>query len=228
MRVSHPHVGIFSTVDALMRGDSTSTGFFTNASLYDAKYELIEYKTAQGAVLVPNSGTGDVLICRYDTATLIPTWVQTAGGRGEDGGGNYFVDGNNGSVYVTGYFQDTAYFPITPGSSRCDTVISQGNGDMFIAKYRYDNGALQWVRSGGSKNSDVVFMYGGSRHSETFMLVDSVSVTICTNFFGPATFSDHSIDAKPTGSAVAIRYNKKDGSVLSVRFVTDMAELRER
>ena len=211
-----------------MRADTSRTGFFTNTSLFDVKYQEIEYRTARGNIFVKNDGSQNILICRYDTATLQPIWVQAAGGRGGDGGLNYYTVPPENAVYVVGCFEDTAYFPRLPGSPNCDTIVSRGNADMFIAKYSYDTGALLWVRSGGSVNSDVVFMYGGVRHTETLMLVDSTAVTICANFFGEAIFSGRSIAAKPTGSAIAILYDKQDGSVLSVRFVTDMSELRER
>lgn len=225
MRVRHPQTAIFSTVETLMRGDRSRTGFFTNTSLYDKKYEQIEYRTIQGAVFVPNDGTQNVLLCRYDTVSLKPIWVQTAGGKGGDGGLNYYTVPPENAVYVVGCFEDTAYFPKNPRSPVCDTVISHGMVDLFIAKYRFETGELLWVRSGGSAYSDVVFIYGGSRHTETYMTVDSAVVTVYANFFDSATFGDRKIDAKTSGSAVQIAYRKTDGEVSDLRFVTALPSL---
>lgn len=208
------HIAIFSTVEALQRGDTTRTGFFTNASLFDTAYHAITYETARGSVTVPNDGTQNFLLCRYDTTSLKPIWVAVGGGRGGDGGINYHTVPSEHAVYVVGCFEDTAYFPRFAGSEPCDTLVSRGYADMFIAKYDYETGALQWIRSGGSRYSDVVFMYEGTRHQEVFMIVDSAAVTVYTNCFGPAHFGDTIINAKLEGEAVWIRYDKETGDVL--------------
>lgn len=228
VKVKHPHCAVFSTVGALMRDDTTRTGFFTNVSLFDKKYEEIEYTTAQGSVFVPNDGTQNCLICRYDTVTLKPIWINVAGGSGGDGGVNYYTVPPENAVYVVGYFEGTAYFPKAPGSPWCDTLVSYGMADMFIAKYSYDKGVLQWVRSGGSAYSDVVFTYNGARHTETYMTVDSIAVTVYANFFGRSTFDGKFIDAKTSGAAVAISYDKKNGEVKDVRFVTELPAITKQ
>ncbi len=222
VRVRHPHAAVFSAVEPLMRGDTTRTGFFTNTSLFDAKYQDIHYRTKLGDVFVKNDTTQNVLVCRYDTATMQPIWVQTAGGKGGDGGLNYYTVPPENAVYVVGIFEGTAYFPRHPGSSMYDSVVSRGMADIFIAKYSYDTGALVWVRSGGSKYSDVVFTYNGIRHTETLMAVDTAVVTVYANFFGSATFGCLSIDAKLTGSAVQISYDKISGDVREVSFVQEL------
>lgn len=223
VRMRSPHRAMFFTVDQLLRGDTTNTGFFTNVSLFDTAYNEIVYKTTQGDVIVPNDGTQNVLICRYDPVTLQPIWIAVGGGTGGDGGCNYYTVPPENAVYVVGYFEGTAYFPITAGSYRCDTITSRGGTDMFIAKYRYDTGSLEWIASGGSAYSDIVFTDNlGARHTETLITVDSAAVTVYTNFFGPATFGSLSIDTKMTGSAVQIRYDKATGKPTDARFVTSL------
>lgn len=118
-----------------------------------------------------------------------PIWVAVGGGSGGDGGCNYYTVPPENAVYVVGYFEDTAYFPHRAGMQKSATLFSNGMTDLFVAKYSYDTGALQWVRSGGSRNSDVVFTYNGQRHTETHMSIDSAAVTVYANFFGPAFFS---------------------------------------
>ncbi len=217
-RVTFPHVAVFSTVETLMRDDSTRTGCFTNTSLFDAKYEQIEYRTSLGTLFVKNDGTQNVLICRYDTATFQPIWIAVGGGKGGDGGCNYYTVPPENAVYVVGYFDDTAFFPIKAGETPSDTLISRGGADMFVAKYSYDKGTLEWCVSGGSQYSDIVFTDNlGARHQETFMVVDSVMVTVYTNFFGPSRFGDQSIDAPLTGSAVQISFDKETGIARDAR-----------
>jgi hypothetical protein len=83
-----------------MRGDTTKTGFFTNASLFDSKYNEIEYITTQGKVIVPNDGTQNCLMCRYDTASYKPIWIATGGSKGGDGGCNYYTVPPENAVYI--------------------------------------------------------------------------------------------------------------------------------
>lgn len=225
VKVKHPHCAVFSTVDALMRGDTTRTGFFTNVSLFDNKYEEIEYALRQGSVFVPNDATQNFIACRYDTATYKPIWIATGGGRGGDGGCNYYTDPPENAVYIVGYFEDTAYFPIKAGSKKYKEIISNGMADMFIAKYSYDKGELLWIASGGSVNADVIFLDSvGARHKETYMRLDDSSVTVYANFFGIAKFGNKLIDAKLSGSAVQISYDKATGEVKDVQFVTSLPD----
>lgn len=223
-KVDRPHIAVFATVEILMRDVTTHTGFFTTVSLYDSKYEQIEYKTSQqGNVYAKNNGSQDFIACRYDPVTYKPIWVATGGGIGGDGGCNYYTVPPENAVYVVGYFEGEASFPIKTGLPECKTLTSHGMADMFIAKYAYDSGELQWLKSGGSPYADIVFTDNlGARHKEVLMTVDSVNVTVYTNFFGRSTFDGKTIEAKLTGSAVQISYDKASGEVQDVRFVTTL------
>ncbi len=204
-----------------MRSDTTHTGFFTNVSLFDTAYDEIKYVTTQGNIYVPNEGSQNFLLCRYDTATLQPIWVAVGGGRGGDGGCNYYTVPPENAVYVVGYFEDTAYFPHRAGMLVCDTLISNGMADMFIAKYSYSNGVLLWCRSAGSKYSDIIFTDNlGARHQETILIVDSVHITVYANFFGPLRIGDQSVNASLSGSAVQISFDKKTGAVREAQIPT--------
>jgi hypothetical protein len=229
VRVKRPHQAVFATVERLMRGDTTKTGFFTNTLLFDAKYNEILYKTTKGNVVVENDGTQNFFACRYDPETYAPIWIAVGGGTGGDGGCNYYTVPPENAVYVVGYFEGTAYFPIKAGSRKYKEIISNGMVDMFVAKYNYDNGELLWIASGGSVNADVVFLDNvGARHKETLITVDSSVVTVYTNFFGTAKFGDKSIDAKISGSAVQISYDKATGEVKNVGFVTTLPQVQSK
>ncbi len=88
-------------------------------------------------------GVYDIFIAKYSsTGTLI--WIKTAGGNKNDLGNS--IKYKNGSLFLTGYFTDTAYFENT-------TLIGRGETDGFVAKYDI-NGNLNWVQQMGSTNSD--------------------------------------------------------------------------
>ena len=67
-------------------------------------------------------------------------WVRTGGGPGLDRSDWVALDGA-GNVYVAGRFEQTATFGPT-------TLVSQGDWDVFLAKYD-PQGQLQWVRGAG-------------------------------------------------------------------------------
>lgn len=75
----------------------------------------------------------------------LTNWMKTGNGSGE-GQGYDVVKDASGNVYTTGRFAGSANWG---GQS----ATSNGSDDMFLAKYDAQ-GAIQWVRSGGTSNSD--------------------------------------------------------------------------
>lgn len=74
------------------------------------------------------------------------TQLETAGGTLTDGGKFVDVD-NQGNVFTTGYFEGTFFI----GN---DTLTSQGNEDVFVAKYN-NAGDLLWSISIGAASVDI-------------------------------------------------------------------------
>ena len=74
-------------------------------------------------------------------------WVRTGGGPGLDQGLLVALDGA-GNAYVAGRFEQTATFGLT-------TLVSQGDWDVFLAKYD-PQGQLLWVRGVGGPGYDYV------------------------------------------------------------------------
>ncbi|NPA67936.1 MAG: hypothetical protein GXO50_04935 [Chlorobi bacterium] len=70
-------------------------------------------------------------------------WVRSAGGEHWDLANDIVID-NEKNIYVTGGFEQTAFF----GN---DSVVFSGNRDIFIAKYD-SLGTLQWYNY--PQNSD--------------------------------------------------------------------------
>jgi hypothetical protein len=99
-----------------------------------------------GSVVLPNSGSNDAFVAKYDTnGNLI--WVKKLGGGGDDRGGGISV--SNGNVYVTGFFQGTVNFG--------GTILSSSGGyDIFIVKFTGD-GVFQWAKKAGGYGEDKGF-----------------------------------------------------------------------
>ncbi len=89
-------------------------------------------------------GIFDVFITKYDPQGNV-LWAKLAGGDENDAGSAIKYKG--GFLYVTGYFNDTAWFENT-------MLLSRGDADVFVAKYTTD-GNLVWVNQLGGANSDL-------------------------------------------------------------------------
>lgn len=91
-----------------------------------------------------SSGSSDIFIARYDTSGN-QVWIRQAGGAGADRGQGIIArDGR--SIVVTGYFSQSGFF----GS---DTLISQGNTDMFVSRYN-ELGLEEWTIAAGGTGND--------------------------------------------------------------------------
>ena len=103
------------------------------------------------ATTLPNSGSGDCFIAKYDTSGTVQWGARIAGG-GNDQGNAISADGS-GNLYVTGYYGSN---PLTlynsDGSAFATTLPFSGSNDCFIAKYDA-SGTVQWgARIAGGGN----------------------------------------------------------------------------
>ena len=90
------------------------------------------------------SSEDDFFVAKYNTSGTLQ-WVQKGGGLRQDAGNAIIVDAV-GSVYVTGFFSDTAAFGTT-------NLVSAGGTDIFIAKYN-TSGTLQWAKKAGGVDNE--------------------------------------------------------------------------
>ncbi len=87
----------------------------------------------------------NIFLCKYDPeGSLI--WAKQAGGSKGDAPYEITCDPDN-NIYLTGYFQDHAYFDQ-------EEIISAGSLDLFIAKYD-ESGNLVWVQPSGGIGNDI-------------------------------------------------------------------------
>lgn len=157
-RLKHSKNAIVTTATPFISGQPKN-GAFASATFYDTKYDSIEYRTSRGTLVVANDGTANCIVGRYDMQTEQLLWVAVGGGKGNDRGCNYFILPSENALFAVGYFSDTAYFSYNDGSSNFATLASKGETDIFVARYAYDTGVLQWINGGGSSGRDFGYMY---------------------------------------------------------------------
>ena len=102
-----------------------------------------------GSSVLTSKGSADIYIAKFDTSGNA-VWAKQGGGKRWDDWAFDITTDSEGNVFVTGMFQDTAYF-------ETDTLIAEidqfgsGGRDIFIVKYN-TAGNLLWVKQ--SKGTD--------------------------------------------------------------------------
>ena len=130
-----------------------------------------------------NGGT-DIFIAKYDSSNKL-IWVQTCGGQLNDRSTGIITDAV-GNSYITGTFNGSAIFGP-------DTLNSNGDNDVFIAKYdRY--GQLLWVQKGGGEINDLVYDIGIDANENSY---------IAGTFNTAAQFTDISVNSTQTNIFIA-------------------------
>ncbi len=139
----------------LQGGDDLGRGTATDAA--GNVYVTGEFrgKITIESTTIYSAGGADIFVAKYNNTGILQ-WLKRAGGVGDDKGFGIAVDGT--SVYVTGYFKNTANFN-TPSATGTNEIISAGSIDIFLAKFN-DEGTCQWVkRAGGNGNGYDIYKY---------------------------------------------------------------------
>lgn len=135
---------------------------------------FVDTANFSGTELISNGGN-DIFIAKYNTdGTLL--WVKNAGGPRNDAADGVDID-SLGNIYVTGYFDSTAFFGTTQ-------ITGVDRDEVFLAKYD-PNGNLIWVKSAGGSLIDrgndlkvtpggISYIAGRFNSTATF---DSINVT---------------------------------------------------
>jgi hypothetical protein len=133
----------------------------TDGSIYITGYftDTVDFDGTAGVDNKTSNGSDDIFISKYN-ANGSYGWSRTFGGNVNDYGNSIAV-GLNGSIYVTGEFNNTVDFDGTAG---VDNKTTNGANDVFISKYNAD-GSYGWSRTFGGSGNDygngiAVGMYG--------------------------------------------------------------------
>ena len=101
-------------------------------------------------IRLTSAGDKDVFIVKYDPSGRL-CWAKRAGGSNFDLGFDVAVDGF-GNVFVVGWFRGSTVFG--PNEPNETTLSSENDYDVFIAKYRGNDGTLVWVKRAGGSHAD--------------------------------------------------------------------------
>ena len=101
--------------------------------------------TTLNAPIGPAGGAVNSFVCKYSSAGS-PIWAILAGGPIRTEGYDIAVDNISGNVVVAGSYLGSATFGNV-------TLVSQGDEDIFVAKYT-NQGSLVWARSAGGAFPD--------------------------------------------------------------------------
>ncbi len=167
--------------DTLEYWDYNGIAIDSSANIYVTGHFV---NTAQfGNLWVTSAGEEDIFVAKCGSNGTWD-WVQSAGGTGSDEGLGLTLD-KYFDVYVTGYFQGTAQFDgQSVSSSGYNTAADY---DLFVAKYDYGNGNLQWVQVGGGSAS----LFGNwiTVDNQGFVYITG-GITGDSGIFGPSLVND--------------------------------------
>lgn len=153
-------------------GTSISVDEQGNAYVAGRFYNTADLDPGVGVYNVTASGDYDVFIVKLDSNGNF-VWGIQLGGVNDESINKIDVD-STGNIYVTGYFYGTADFD---PSANTFNLISNGQSDVFIAKFN-NAGGLIWSKQFGGSSYD---------NSES-MLLSNENIYIAGNFYETANF----------------------------------------
>lgn len=171
--------------------------------------------TIGGTTLTSVSGSYDAYVAKMNTSNGTVTWAFAEGGNQTDEAGGLAVD-NSGNVFVTGWYNGTAYFGVNPSGESLTARGNSGYSDIFVAKYN-SLGSWIWVRTAGGPNQDKGRRIAVNTAGTEVYLVGEFNDTILfgsglgTNALTSAGYSDIVI-AKYDGNGTIAFSTKAGGS----------------
>jgi len=170
--------GTAIAVDAA--GDCYVTGYFSGTCTF-----------ATGTSFTSSNGK-DVFIAKYNGSNGNLVWAKSVSVTGDAEGSGIAVD-DDGVVYITGYFRNTATFKSSPGGI---SLSATGGLDAFLAKYN-NTGTCQWAKKGGGSSLDRAY---GIALKEDYLII--------TGYFEQtATFGTTQLTSAGGGDIFAAKYD---------------------
>ena len=153
-----------------------------------------------GGFLVEEGPMSDIFITSYSSDGIL-RWEKSAGGLGFNTGYSIAADLADG-IIVTGKFSGTADF----GSGAIVTTLqSDGEADIFVAKYKSSDGELEWAKKAGGTGDDVG--HGIATDAEG-------NIFVTGEFSGTAAFSDTASLTGSGGNDIFVaKYKSSDGEL---------------
>jgi hypothetical protein len=139
---SRDDAGLSITLD--LEGNVYTTGYFRSTVDFDPGTGVFELNTFSTA-----SFSTDIFVQKLDADGNF-LWAMQAGGEESDGGNGIATD-EDGNVFITGYFRQTAHFDTS--SSNAFSLISNGESDIFILKLN-GSGNMLWANQMGGSGFD--------------------------------------------------------------------------
>ncbi len=150
-----------------------------------------------------SQGQEDIFIVHYTSVGTV-AWAKRAGGTNSCVGWGITALSDN-SFLVTGYFYGTATFG--KGEINETVLVSDGESDIFIARYNPD-GTIAWAKRAGGTNYD--FGYGITTLSDNSFVVTGVFRGSAT--FGQGESAETTLVSDGSSDIFVVRFNP-DGTV---------------
>ena len=127
-------------------GTSISVDVIGNTFITGYYEGIVDFDPNAGIANLTSNGNRDIFLAKYDSNGSY-LWSNSIGGSTNDYSLSIVV-GNLNNIYITGFFEGTADFDPSAGIAN---LISNGNRDIFLAKYD-SNGSYLWANSIGGSN----------------------------------------------------------------------------
>lgn len=121
-------------------GNGVTVDKFNNCYITGAYRNTATFGTAS----LTSAGNYDIYIAKYDSGGNF-IWAQSAGGIDDDRGMSVSTDAS-GNCYITGFFKGTV-------TIATNTLVSDGDSDILLAKYNA-SGVAQWAKRAGGIAAD--------------------------------------------------------------------------
>lgn len=178
-----------------------------------------------GTYNLPNTGSGDVFLAKYDTSGNV-LWAESAIGAGNDIGYSVATD-NSSNIYLAGRFSYGTNNFMVFGSITLP-YPSGGTDPMFIAKYDSNGKVLcaSSLASGGDDNNGVAtdvfgnaYVVGDFEINPFIVGSDSLALTGIEDIFVAKYRCDHNdaIDELKSEIAISVYPNPSNG-IFSIKY----------